>query len=664
MGASPLMSLGMKAMAASYAAMQATGHNISNANVAGYSRQQAEFATSKGQFTGAGFFGKGVDVKTVTRAHDEFLTRAAANARALASMDEARSGRLVQLQQVFATGEGGIGYAAGQFLNSMVDLAARPSDSATRQVVLARAQDLQSRFNGAQTQLDVLQAGVTADLKTSVEALNGLARSVAEVNQQIAAVRGVGQPPNDLLDERDRLVSQISAYTQVSTLEAEDGTLAVFIGGGQRLVLGVQAVPMKVVSDPDDPSRSALALQETKGDRVMPWDSLGGGSLAGLLRFQNEDLVDGRNYVGQMAAAIAGVVNAQQELGLNLQQPARSKASQPLFDVGDPVAVPNAGNAKNGDGSYVSSVQLTVVDASALQAADYSLRADGNGQYIVTRLSKPQVEFPPIDSGAVIDGMRITIPDPAPPVTDSFLLKPVAAAAGGLKALLSDPLDLAAASPLIAAVNPDNRGTATVAQLSMVSAPQDLDGSVRITFTDDEGGYLWERTDIDGNVVDSDTGTWTAGGTIPAVSGRDMNGFSLALSGVPRSGDTIDIRPTPDEALAANNGNALALAALREISFVGRTMATDGTTSGGTTATDAYASAMAAVGVRVQSAKASAAISGSVSQQAEAARASTAGVNLDEEAARLIQFQQSYQAAAKVLQIAQSVFETLLQTTT
>ena len=160
MGASPLMSIGLRAMSASYASMEATGHNIANANVAGYSRQQAELATAKGQYTGAGFFGKGVDVKTVTRAHDAFITRAAATAKSLASLDAARQERLQSLEQVFPTGEAGIGYTTGQFLNALVDLASRPGDSATRQVVLARAEDLAgapwTRLTHAPEQLSIL----------------------------------------------------------------------------------------------------------------------------------------------------------------------------------------------------------------------------------------------------------------------------------------------------------------------------------------------------------------------------------------------------------------------------------------------------------------------------------------------------------------------------
>ena len=206
MGASALMSIGSKAMAASYAALATTGHNIANANVAGYSRQQVELATAQSQYTGAGFFGKGVDVSTVSRAHDALLTREAASTRALAAMDAARLQMLQRLEAAFPTGEQGIGYAAGQFLNAMTDLAAHPADASTRQVVLARADDAARAFATAGGQLDALQQAVHEDLRVQVAQLNQLAEGVAGVNQRIAAVTVLCQPPIDLLVESARLL--------------------------------------------------------------------------------------------------------------------------------------------------------------------------------------------------------------------------------------------------------------------------------------------------------------------------------------------------------------------------------------------------------------------------------------------------------------------------
>jgi flagellar hook-associated protein 1 FlgK len=656
------MSLGLRAMTASYMAMQTTGHNIANANVAGYSRQQAELATSKGQYTGAGFFGKGVDVTTVSRAHDEFLTRAATIAKSLSSMDASRQERLQQLQQVFPTGESGLGHTVDQFLNSMVDLASRPSDGSTRQVVLARAQDMASRFNSAANQLGTIQAGITEDLKTSVGEVNGLAKSIAAVNNQIAAAQGTGQPPNDLLDERDRLVNQLSALVQVSTVSATDGTTAVFIAGGQRLVLGGTPSSLKVTLDPTDPSRSALALDDGNGSRVIDRTTLGGGSITGLLRVQNEDLVDARNMIGQLAASVAGAVNKQQQLGLNLQAPAGTVASKAMFATGAPQALPNATNAKDANGKYIGSVALTVTDPTALQAVDYELRADPGGAagvFQLTRLSNPPL-VRSIASGDVVDGMRIDVTNP-PSATDRFLLQPVAAAASGMNKLLDDPNDIAAASPLVAQVGGTNTGSANVASLKMLNPPVNASATAQITFTSDSGDYNWSLTDSGGNVLSSGTGIWQADQPIPTPP-NDINGFELNLSGVPKNGDALTVMPTQPQYIAANNGNALALSALRDATLIGQTQLPDGSLNGGMTATDAYASDMADVGVRVQTANASAAISSSVAAQADQDVSNVSGVNLDEEAARLIQYQQSYQAAAKVLQVAEAVFQTLLQT--
>jgi flagellar hook-associated protein 1 FlgK len=173
MAVSTLMVLGSKALTANYAALQTTGHNIANANVAGYSRQQAELATARGQFSGAGYFGMGVDVTTVSRAHNVFLAREATAASSLAAMDASRLAQLQRLEGVFRTGEGGLGFAATQFLNGFAELANRPSDAAVRQVVLGRAAELGARFAEAGAQLDQLQANLRGELQAGVNEVNG-----------------------------------------------------------------------------------------------------------------------------------------------------------------------------------------------------------------------------------------------------------------------------------------------------------------------------------------------------------------------------------------------------------------------------------------------------------------------------------------------------------
>jgi flagellar hook-associated protein 1 len=640
--ASNLMSIGMRAMAANFAALQTAGNNIANASVEGYSRQQVELETVAGQYSGAGFFGRGVNAATVTRSHDQFLTREAAAAKSMAAGDQARFEQLARLEQVFPPGEQGLGYAAGQLLNSMVDLASRPQDASTREVVLARAQDVASRFAAAGAQLDSLQDGVNQDLSNGIAAVNQLTQRIAAVNDQIARVTGMGQSPNDLLDKRDQLISELSTHLQVTTIPASDGSLGVFMAGGQRLVLGSEALQLVPVADDFDPSRQAVGIVDNGVTRPLPQQLIGSGSLGGLLRFQNEDLASARNQLGRMATALATRLNEQQALGLDLRNPPGSGA--PLFSVGAPRALPASGNGRDVAGNFLASVSLTVADASQLQASEYELRSDPAvaGQYLLTRRSDGVQRS--IASGDTVDGLTITVGVPAPAAGDRFLLQPVTRAANDMRRVLTDARGLAAASPLEAVRGVTNTGTATVASLAVVDPSANPQNTASIAFTNASGAYTWELRDRTSNaLVASGTGNWSAGTPIA------LNGFELQLEGVPAAGDGFTVARTAHP--EASNGNALAMVALRDERMVGNQ-----------TVTDAYASVMAGIGVGVQGARTSAEISQAVASSAEERRTAQAGVNLDEEAARLMQFQQSYQAAAKVLQVAQSLFQTLLDT--
>lgn len=675
MGASALMTLGMRAMSANYAALQATGHNIANANTVGYSRQSADLATAGGQFTGAGFFGKGVDVATVQRAHSEFLTREAATTKSIAAADAARSNQLQQLEKVFSMGEDGLGYATQQLYSAFVDVVNKPQDAAARQVVLARTDELAARFRSAGGQIDTIQAGVTSDLKNNIAAANMLSQRIADLNQKIAMLKGSGHAPNDLLDQRDLAVNELSRYVQVTTIGAEDGTLSVFIGGGQKLVLGNQVTKLGAVADPFDASKVQLGIVDAGGTvRAMPDALVTGGAIAGLLRFQNNDLVHARNLVGQLAASVAGTLNAQQALGLDLLTP--PGAGAPMLAVGAPLTLPSSNNTMaggvpvasyvNGSGVRVSSVSMAVVDPTQLKASDYELFADPNlpaGSYQLTRRSDGTAQT--VTNGSIVDGFRIDIAAPAPAPRDRFLLQPVGAAARNVARVLDDPKGIAAASPVSATFDVDNLGTASLAGLAATSAnPAAPELNATITFTNDTGAYSWELRDAGGALVRSGTGNWTAGQPIrsdawtPATPAQRYD-WALSLNGVPRSGDTLTLAKTA--IASADNGNAKALLALRDAKIVGVQDLGGGTVVPGTTAADAWANVLADVGVRVQGAKLAEEMSSTIAADAKAAESEKSGVNLDEEAARLIQFQQSYQAAAKMLQVAQQVFDTLLQ---
>ncbi len=658
MSLSTLLNIGSRAMTASYASLQTTGNNIANVNTAGYSRQQVELSTAFSQQTGSGFFGKGVDVTTVTRAHSDFLTREAATTQSLAAADSARSGQLRNLESVFRTGEAGLGYAAQTMFNAFVDVANKPADASARQAALARVGDLADRFRTASDQIDSIQRGVAEGLRTGVAQVNSLTSKIADLNMRIANVLGTGHAPNDLLDQRDAAVAELSGLVQVSTIASADGSIGVFTGSGQKLVLGGVATALTTVADPFDPSKLQIAVREGATTRPFPDGTIGGGSIAGLLLVQNHDLVDARALIGQLASTIADQVNRQQALGLDLGTPASAGAA--LLTIAAPSVSPSSANATSGGvpvasyvdgtGTRVSSVSITTVDSRDLQPSDYELTADPSlpaGQYKLTRLSDGQSQT--VTSGQVVDGFRIDVASPLPATRDRFLLQPVSTAASRMARALDEPRGIAAASPVTGTLARANTGTAAIRSLAATDPAINPSLTASFTFTDDNGGYGWSLVDSNG-VLPTVTGT----GTFPPGQPIVLNGFSLDLSGMPKSGDGVTVAKTALP--AADNGNANAMLALRDASIVGRTPSAPGQN-----VTDAWAGALASIGVRVQSAAAAADQSAAIAVDAKSAVAEKAGVNLDEEAARLIQFQQSYQAAAKVLQIAQTLFDALIR---
>lgn len=648
---SNILALSTRAMLANTAMLQTVSHNISNANTAGYSRQSVELATEGGQFSGAGFFGRGVRIQDVSRASDQFLTRQANVNLSTSSADQTRLDKLKQLEKVFQTGEAGIGYSASQMLNAFVDVANQPQDLSARQVALARAQDVVSRINSAGNQLSDLQTGVLADIKATVSEINDFAKQIADINEKIALSKGAGHEPNDLLDTRDELVKQLNTKIQVSTVASDDGTLSVFMGGGQRLVLGNQAEKLTVEVDKFDPTTGRLAMSTPSGTSKLDTSILTGGSLKGLFQTQDQDIPNSRNQLGQMAAALSWRINQQQSFGLDLGSPASAGAN--IFSVGQPTVLPSRFNASSLTSPPVT---LTVTDGRELQASDYVMEDDpaNPGAYQVTRLSDNTV-FSNVTDGTQIDGLTVGISG-AIPAGDQFVLRPVGNAATRMSRVLDKPAGIAAASPVTGTINAANKGTATIGSLSVVAQPTTTPyGDVQIQFTDNVGGYT--LTDATAGV--SVTGTWQAGTPI------SYNGWQLSLNGVPAKDDQMQVSAT--QYPGSNNGNALALLGIRDEDIVGRQRIigdpldpTDDVVNPGASITTAYSQLIGNVGVTVQSATTSADISSKLSSDSETLLQNRTGVNLDEEAAKMIQFQQNYQAAAKILQVAQSTFTTLL----
>ena len=679
-----LLSVGARALLANQTALQTTGHNIANVSTAGYSRQSVHLQTVQGQFSGSGYIGNGVNVVTIMRNHNELLTRQAAAAQAMSAGDSARAERVSQLQDVFQGGKAGLGAAISDMLNALGDVITAPTDITARTVSLTRMDEMAARMRSSAELLREIDYSVTEQLKTDTLRINQLAVNIAEMNQQISRVMGNGQTPNDLLDRRDQLIRELNQYIQTTQIPASDGTISVFVAGSQALVLGQDAAQLAVAESKEFPGsqRQALYFQRPGAPDVELRDTLlGGGQTAGLLRFANNDLIEGRNLLGRMALAIGAELNYQQSLGLTLD----GTPGQPLFSA--PASV-----AGRTSGAAVGSIDLgdpAKFDATKFAASDYEVvfNANGTDAHII-RLSDNTVKTvaatdlsPP--GGVQMDGLTfefITSGNPG----ERVLFQPFAGVADQLQMLIHSPRDLAVASPVNAAMGTQNTGTLQLAGLQADGLrwsagppagiekagainpppspvpPATSGGGVTLTFGPNGTFSVADATSSDVLNLDANPPGPQTPGAPPYeyqyVPGQTIHidGWAITLQGTPKEGDTVVIGNATDpqygDQYTRNAGNARAMQALRDVKMFDNASMVDG-----------YAGLMAQVGTRTQSALYAAQMSEAIASDLEANRTAISGTNLDEEAARLIQYQQSYQASAKMLQVAQAIFDNLLQ---
>ena len=648
---SGIFNIGVRSLQANQAALQTTGNNIANVNTLGYSRQSVVVQTVQGQYSGGGFIGAGVDISTVQRQHSEFLTRQAASSSSVAASDTQRLAQLKQLEDVFQGGDAGLGSAISDMMNAFSDVANAPTDLSARAVVLTRVDEATARIRTAESRMTDLRRGVSSELASAVASVNSLAVRISKLNQEIARTNGSGQAPNDLLDKRDQLIKDLNGFVQTTSVAADDGTVSIFLASSQPLVLGNSVRPVALGNDTfGDPSTAKLTLTQGSTTTVLEEATLGGGKLAGLLRFQNSDLQAAGQLLGRLALAIGTAVNEQHRLGLDL----KGAAGGDLIRMG---TIPDGRPASSNSGNATVSIAVQTIPrsgVSSLSASDYQIDFTGSNAGSVTRLSDGLVtEFS--TTPIKIDGLDLSITGTAAQ-GDSFLLKPFSAVSATIATAFASPGALAISSPVAARAGSSNLGTLALASLATRSVP--APAAVTLTFT--APGTYTRSDDPALALVPAGTPvsySYTPGQAIeynPATTTASASGWSLTLKGAAVAGDTFvvgsnaSVQPNADPRL--NAGNALSLMALRDAALFD-----------GSALTDGYAGLMAQVGVMVQGASYGADVSQSIANNVEQDRSSVAGVNLDEEAAKLLQYQQAYQASAKMLQIAQGVFDALLQ---
>jgi flagellar hook-associated protein 1 FlgK len=629
MSTGSVFNIGVSGLQAAQAGLVVTSHNIANSGTEGFTRQSVIQGSRNPQFTGAGFFGQGVSIETVRRQYNEFLSGQVLAASTQASYLDTFVSQSAQLDNLLADPAAGLSPALQDFFGGVQDVAANPSSVPSRQSMISLGQAMVSRFQALESRFAEIRDGVNGEIDGAVRQINLYATEIATLNRQIVSAGSTPtSPANDLLDQRDALVAELNRLVRVNVVQESDGRYNVFIGTGQNLVVGSQILTLASAVSPEDPVGRVISYVVSGTNVTLPAENFQGGVLGGLLAFRSQALDPAVNQLGRVAAVMSDTFNAQMRLGQDLNG-----------NLGTDFFVPPQGTVQGrttNAGNAVVTVALS--DTGQLAASDYRFTFSA-GNWIVDRLSDgTRQTFASLPQ--TLDGITVDVASGAASDGDSFLVMPTRYTARDLRVVMTDTARIAAAAPVRTAATLGNDGDARISAgvvTSVANVP--LPGPVTLTYVQGTNEFT-----VTGAVPAAGPFAHTSGGTIA------FNGIEFQVTGTPRDGDSFTVSNNVNG--VADNRNALLLARLQ----------TANTVAGGTASyQSAYSKLVSDVGSETRESQIQLDAQQALVKQTRETLQGFSGVNLDEEAANLVRYQQAYQASGKVLQIASTLFDTLLQ---
>jgi len=639
-----LLLTGLSGLNAFRNVLNTTGHNISNATTEGYSRQRVELETRNAQLVGSGYVGSGVQSTTVSRSYDTFLATQFRSSSSAASDLNSYVNLASQIDNVLANPNVGLSVSLQEFFNAAQEVADDPTSIPARQVLLSEGEVIQNRINNLDQLFTDITSQINNNLDDTVADINILATGIAELNDQIVLAVGIGggNQPNDLLDQRDKLIDSLSTKTSVTTNVQEDGSVNVFIGSGQSLVLGNIANKLATQPSATDPTVKEIVFKQTSGNLIVT-KFMSGGELGGTLRFRDEILETSINNLGETAIALSAAVNQVHTNGVDLN----GVQGQTFFN--EPSVTVTAGGSNTGTlgvtfdpatTAELTGSAYTIEITAGVNPGDldtYAITSNPGGSAIADG------ELPAGDviaAGLVFD-LSGAEADDIYTVTPSLVKN----AAGAFSMGISDPREVAAALPVVSSLNPANAGSAKLSDMSISNLSKDglpSPGTITLKFDGPNNQYI-----LTGGVTGS-INPYVNGGK-EEIDVPNFGTIHFTLTGVPQDGDEITL--VNNTGGVGDNRNANLLADLQTaLSMAGGTASFQ----------DTYGELIADVGRRTQAAEANGLAQEALLTQTITAKDAISGVSLDEEAANLIRFQQAYQAASQVVLTSRTIFDTLL----
>ncbi len=670
-----LIGIGLTGILSQQAALNTTGNNITNANTPGYSRQEVLFETQEGQRTGAGTIGSGVNVADIRRLANEYLVQQVREDSTLHGEQEALNSELTRLDNLLGGESTGLSNALNNFFASLQNAAEDPTSLPQRQLVLSEAQQVVNRFQALNQEFIQQRESIKTQMQQGVKDANTLLKSIAELNLAISESPGIaqGQMPNELLDKRDEKLRQLSELISIKVSPADGSQVNVSLSNGLSLVVGSNASTLGTRENAEDPTRLEFTL--SNGGRLLNIDEqITGGKLGGLLRFDTEGLKPAFDELGRIAIALSDTMNHQHEIGMDLEGELGGLFFTDInsLEAQRSRVVPNGNNAPSTNGQLA----VEITDSSALPAGRWTLQFSGDGrsyelidQGTGRTVNQGRLPDPP-QSEISMPGFNIRVEGGTFNAGDKYLIQPSRNAAESIGLVVNREEDLAFASPVRATTGDDNIGTGKIDQGTMLnvrnpftnsllpafqSTGQLANGPITVTFDDPGTGLVFTVTDGGGNPIGPANRPYTPGVANELFSdnpadGAEYQGFQFKITGQPADGDTFEINYNSNG--VSDNRNAELLAAL----------GTANTLNGGSqNFSEGYAGLVEDIGVKTRQSQLDVDAGKTLLEQSTNQRESVSGVNLDEEAGRLIQYQAAYNASAQVMSVAQDLFNTLLQ---
>lgn len=642
-GLSQVITAGWTGLDAATQALETVSTNTANVNTPGYDVQSVQQAELPGL---AGAPGTGTQVTSIQRSFDQFVfsqmvSATSANQAAQVAQDNAQN--LTAIFPVISGGAGGLGAAITSFFAGMNGVSQDSTSLPNRQTFLSDATALAANFNSVGGQLAANLTSLNAQLSNAVTQVNTLTQQIASLNDQIEAQSSASStgPPLALMDSRDNLVQQLGQQVGITVVAGPSNTVNVFAAGGVSLVAGGTSSSLAVTSGSYGGSSLSIIYQPNGQDVSA---ALSGGAIGGVVSSQAQ-VVAAQNAVGGLAAAVAAAVNTQQSLGLDLN----GAQGGDLFSVGAPSVLADLSNTGGG------ALTAAITNTNAFVAGNFIVAKTASG-YEATNTATGQVTALGNGPTLSLDGMTLGVSGTIN-VGDSFELQPTATAAQTLKVTATDPRTIAAASPYVATPG-TNLGNVTTSAFSAAASGSLPAGSVIVPASQFGQNLTVKFTSATTFNIIGAGNTVVASGSFSAANGAgiavtypsppapagEVAQFSLS-PGTAAAGDSFSLTPGG----IASNGNIVAMTGLASQNLVS-----------GQTLTSAYGTLVGQVGSAAQTANFTAQAAQGVLNQVQSVQQSISGVNLDQQAASLVMYQQAYQASAQVIASARTLFDNLL----